>query len=1143
MKIRPCFKVLLFLTSLTGYANEMELYFNHLTTLEGLSNNTVHFVYQDRKGFMWFGTDDGLNMFDGYDFTIFKYNSTDPGSLSSNSVFELLEDSKGQMWVAASNGVDLFLREKLCFKHIPFIDKDIEDPFYSYTRAILEDRAGNIIIANSVGVFIYDTLKQGFVRFLKNIAHYGPSQHDGIRAMLIDNSNRIWIGSVGYGLFGYDLTKHEVVASPDHVSLINLQEKVYSLAQDINGDIWAGTENGIFIIKSDLSEVTQTDLLSETGSIGSNVVLDFFFENNERTWIGTDGGLIYYSRTENHFSIFRVDEFDQFGLNNNSIRSICKDKQGILWLGTYQGGVNYGQLERTKKFNVYKNQKGNPNSLSFDVVSAIFQDSKGKLWIGTDGGGLDFYDPKTKKYTHYTYKAGNPNSISGNSILSITEDVKGRIWIGGYLSGINIIDKSTGTISNLKHNPDNPNSIGNDDVRDILFDDHGRVWIVTNGGGLDILDLKNMKFQHFREGTDNSVVSNWCLKLFKDKYGNIWIGTYDGLSICDPKTMTFRNYSKTKNPGSISNGWVYAFAEDRKGNMWIGTANGLNYFDKTSGEFIKILKSDGLPNEVINGILIDKSENLWLSTNSGIVKFNPSDKKFKIYNVIDGLQGVQFIHGSYFRSNSGEMFFGGLNGFYSFYPEEIQDNKYIPDVYLRDLLIFYKGANINIKGTPLKKSIEMAEEVVLSYKQSIVTFKYAALNYIGSGKNRYAYKLDGFDKDWNNVGSRREATYTNLNPDTYYFRVKASNDDDIWNDTGTSIKLVVLPPWWETWIFRIALGLLIVGLLLGSYFWRMNDLQSQKIKLEKLVKERTREIAEKNYKLNQQTTELSEINALLEEKQQRIQQQAEILSEANALLEERQQQIGEQTEELLAQKDELEKVNSHLKELNSTKDKFFSIIAHDLKNPFGAILGFAELLSLNYEQISEEKRRDFIKIIFKSSQNLFDLLENLLLWSRSQTNRIRFEPMSFSLNPLIEENILLHQDMYQNKKIEVDFTQPEYYDVFADKNMVNTVIRNLISNAIKFTRNGGRISISLSKEGSFVVVSISDNGLGMSEKEASQLFRVDTHSTREGTAGEVGTGLGLIICKEYIDKHQGKIWVRSSEGKGSTFYFTVPLAT
>jgi ligand-binding sensor domain-containing protein/signal transduction histidine kinase len=1136
MKIRLFLIILITFNVLIAISGTPDFYFKHLTTSDGLTNSNVQYVYQDHKGFMWFCTDDGLNMYDGYDFTIYRNQANDSSSLSSNTVFRILEDSKKQFWVATSNGVDLFDRANLRFKHIPFLVRDRQ--FQNYIRAIDEDNEGNIIVASPTGVYIFDAKKQGFVRFFNES---GDSiQQEGIRDLVIDKSNRIWIGSVGYGLYGYDLNNNKVVASIKSKEGICLKKEINSLFEDENGDLWICTENGIYIIKSDLSDVRHIDLQSETSSIGSNMVHWILFEDKDRIWIATDGGLVLHSREKNTYMVYKSNEYSQYSLNNNLIRSIFKDRQGILWIGTFQAGVNYTQLAPIKKFKQFKYEKGNPNSLSYEVVSSIYQDSDSLLWIGTDGGGLDKYDPASGTYTHFRYKPGIANSISGNSILVITEDPSGRIWIGGYLSGIDIIDKSSGQISHLKNIPGNTNSLSNNDVRDILFDKKGRAWILTNGGGLNIYNPENGEFLHFIEGGGNSLVSNWGIKLFQDSKGKIWIGTYNGLSICDPETMIFTNYARNNSPGSISNSWVYSFAEDKSGTIWIGTANGLNYYSRNTKKFTRILATEGLPNEVINGILGDENNNLWISSNQGIARYSPDEKKFRNYNVNDGLQGSQFVHGAYYKSKSGELFFGGMNGLNSFYPDEIKDNVYKPDIYFRDLLIFYKTVNKYGKGEPLEKSIEMAEEVVLDYRQSVVTFKFAALNYINPEKNQYAYMLDGFDDEWISVGSRREATYTNLSQGTYYFKIKASNDDNIWNEKGISIKVIVLPPWWKTWIFRIFLVLLIIATVLLIFYLRVSDLKKQKIILEETVKQRTFEITEKNKKLRLQADELSEINSLLEEKQQRIQQQSEFLSEANSLLEERQQQISEQTEELMAQKDELEKVNTHLKELNSTKDKFFSIIAHDLKNPFGTILGFAELLMINFDQIKEDKKREFISIIYRSSQNLFNLLENLLLWSRSQTNRIRFEPTRFSLNELMQENITLLDEMINNKKISLIFKPEKNYEIYADKNMLSTVIRNLVTNAVKFTRTDGIIDISINTKGSDFIVAVSDTGIGMTKKEADQLFKTDAHFSKEGTAGEGGTGLGLILCREYIDKHMGEIWAESIEGKGSTFYFTIP---
>jgi signal transduction histidine kinase/ligand-binding sensor domain-containing protein len=1105
-----------------GYSNNLSLRFSHLTAEDGLSNNTVHCVFQDSNGFLWFGTDDGLNMFDGYDFKIFFNNANDTLSIAGNAVFKLEEDSRGQLWIATENGIDIFRRDLLYFEHIPFIQEDNTLLYQDYVRDIVKDDNGNILAATAADIFIYDSLTNGFRRYLDNIDEYGEFQKDGIRTFLKDRNNRIWIGSLAFGLFAYDLSNEKLIASPVSKTSIRITDKIFAIVELDGGDIWIGTDNGIYIIKSDLSEVNVLRTDGNEERISSNNIIYIYAEDEYKIWIGTDGGgLNLYDLKNNIFTVFDYDKYDRFSINNNSVRSIYKDKQGILWLGTFQGGVNFTQLYGRQQIVHYKNEPGNYNSLIYNAVASIYEDRKGNLWIGTDGGGLDFYNTKTKSYKHYIYKPGKPNSINGNSVLTIAEDKNGKVWIGGYLSGINVIDQKTGRIKSYKNDPKNPGSLSDNDVRDICIDKNDNIWIATNGGGLNKFDPKTNTFIIFKEGGPNSLVRNWCLKIFEDSYGLLWIGTYGGLSIFDPENNTFSNYVRNKNPGSLSNNWVYSFAEDSLKNIWVGTAKGLNYFNRNTKSFTVFTIANGLPSDVINGIIIDNNSNLWLSTNQGITRFNHISNSIKNLDHMDGLQGNQFIHGSYFMSKSGKMYFGGLNGYNAFYPDGIHDNKYIPPVYITDLLIYFKEVQIDEEGSPLTKSITETDKIVLTHKQSVITFRYTALNYLNSEKNQYAYQLEGFDKGWNNVGTRREVTFTNLDPGSYIFRVKASNDDGIWNEEGKSVAITILPPWWQTLIFKIAVVLFVLALLVGFYFYRVSQLNIQKIHLEKQVRERTREIEEKNRILTKQTTELNETNTLLEERQQKIE---------------------EQTEELMTHKENLEEANTHLQELNSTKDKFFSIIAHDLKNPFNTILGFSELLNMKYDKLTEEKKLRYLEVIYSSSKNIYDLLENLLQWARTQTDKIAFEPIVFSLKQLVEQNINLLKENITTKKINIEHKIEDSCEVYADRNMINTVIRNLLTNAIKFTNSGGDIAINSLRKDGHIEFSIKDNGIGMSPEEIKNLFRVDANFSRSGTDGETGTGLGLILCKEFIIKNGGTIWVESDPGKGSRFLFTLPAA-
>jgi ligand-binding sensor domain-containing protein/signal transduction histidine kinase len=1103
-------------------AQENELEFTHLSTDNGVSNNTIHSLIQDHMGFIWIGTDDGLNRYDGYEFLNFKHNTRDSTSLSSNTIFRIMEDSKRRLWIAGSTGIDIFNHETMTFKRIPLSDSTGTLYYSSYTRAILEDHDHRILVANTNGIYRFDEKMKIFRSVSIDVPSYGTTQQEGIRSMHVDKHNRIWIGSVGYGLFAYDPVNKKIVVSPEKSKALNFSNRIFSIAEDEKGDIWLGTDKGIYIVRSDLSEIFPLSRLisSESTSVGD--VMDIKIYDDD-VWIGTDGhGLIRYNRNSGKVIRFLHDNIKTNSLGNNSVRTILRDNQGLLWVGTLYGGVNFAQLRKTKQFSLLRNETGDPNSLSYGVVCAIYQDSRSNLWIGTDGGGVDHYTADYRKLENYSYQPGSKSSINANAVLTIDEDSQGRIWIGGYGLGLNVIDPVTKRIQGFQHDPENSNSLSSDNVWDIYIDKNDIVWIATNEGGLNRYDITGDRFKHYFEGPDNTVVSNWCIKLYPDSKGELWIGTYNGFSIFNTDRETFRNYTSATKTGGPSNNWIYTFAEDSAGNMWIGTATGLNYFHRDTEKFEVFDQNQGLPNEVINGILIDSHQNLWISTNKGLAKFNPDGPVVKSYDKLNGLQGDQFIHGAYYKSKEGRMYFGGQNGLSYFFPDSIGTNNFKPPVYLTDLMLNFREVVIGAKGSPLRKSISEIETLVLTHLQSTFTIKYTALNFFNTSKNQFAYRLYPYDKDWIYVGNRREATYTNLDPGTYVLTVIASNNDGIWNEEGASLTIKILPAWWDTLLFKIIVSVLLVVLVIFLSLLRVRNLKTQKLNLE--------------YKVERRTSEIREKNALLKE-------QATKLNETNVQLEERQQQIEEQAEELQVQKEELEIVNENLKELNSTKDKFFSIIAHDLKNPFGTIIGFAELLRDRFEVLENNKKKTYISAIFDAASNVYNLLENLLDWARSQTDRIQMSPAPIKVSEIIEANLQLTAEMSMGKRLSITQNIQGNLIVYADFNMIHTVVRNLLTNAIKFTTEDKNISITAQITGNMVQVAVKDEGVGISENDLKKLFRVDQNLSREGTKGESGTGLGLILCKEYITKHEGKIWAESEEGKGSVFYFTLPHYT
>ncbi len=480
----------------------------------------------------------------------------------------------------------------------------------------------------------------------------------------------------------------------------------------------------------------------------------------------------------------------------------------------------------------------------------------------------------------------------------------------------------------------------------------------------------------------------------------------------------------------------------------------------------------------------------------------------------DGLFSDEFNRGSAYKNDINGLFFGSIKGVNIFNPDELKINRQIPHVVLSNFKLFYDDVLEYSPGSVLKKHISQSDTIVLKYKQNIITFEFTALNMIQPEKNQYAYMMEGFDSKWNKAGTKREATYTNLNPGKYTFRVKASNNDGIWNETGTSIFIRVKPPWYRTWLFYIITAFSVLGLFTLFFFVRTAQLRKQKDLLARKVKERTRELSEKNEELKAQAEDLNNTNALMEERQQLIEEQSQMLEEAN----------------------------DELKKLNTSKDKFFSIIAHDLRGPFQNILGFSEILAESFENMDDMQKKEIAYNINISSKKVFNLLENLLKWAASQTKNISFKPKILNIEDIINESIHILSDVAKHKKIEIRYKKSVVHQVFADKEMVKTVIRNLLGNALKFTLSGGLVEIDVTETNHQACISVKDDGIGMDKKYLKNLFSIENMVSRPGTEDEKGSGLGLVLCKEFVEKNGGNLTVDSSKGKGSRFSFTLPLA-
>jgi len=713
-------------------------------------------------------------------------------------------------------------------------------------------------------------------------------------------------------------------------------------------------------------------------------------------------------------------------------------------------------------------------------------------------------------------------------------DHKNRLWLGTYFGGLNYFDGKK--FHHFSHDPNNSETIADDRVWDIYKDHDNLLWIGTLQAGADLFNPETGKVvKHFYPQHDNkSVGALSVFTIIGDHNKNIWLATSKGFDFYDRKTGLFTHYlCDPANPNSLSNSLIYDIIEDSRGYIWAASGSGLNLLDPVSGK-IRIFKTEhGLPSNYIVTLVEDNKGNIWMGTSNGIsnliisnhINIDSFDYSFKNYNESNGLQGLEFNENAVLKTKKGELIFGGGNGFNLFDPLNLNDDNVKSNTIITDFQIFNKSPQINepFNGRViLQKSINYTKEITLKHYENLFSVEFSSLNFFHPEIRRYKYIMEGFNKQWLFTdAAHRKITYTNLNPGKYIFRVIATNNDGSWNQEEASLVIIILPPFWRTWWFQILVISALTGTIILVFFWRLNHLKKQKDQLEKKVANRTHEVEEKNKELIIQTN---------------------LLNESNVLLEDRQQEVLEQSEELLAQKEILELVNTNLQELNSTKDKFFSIIAHDLKSPFHNIIGFADLLEMSYDNLKNDKRKEYIRLISSSAKSVYNLLENLLNWAKSQTNQLNTDKSEIDLNDIFNETLAVLSESLKNKSISISVVQNTKRKIFADYQMISSIVRNLLNNAIKFTHQDGQINIISNEKDNMVQVDIIDNGTGISEEVKISLFTVGEFKTTVGTNGEIGSGLGLILCKEFIERNGGKIWVESVRDKGSTFSFTVPFA-
>ncbi len=808
---------------------KQDIEFEEISIDDGLSQSIVECTIQDRRGFMWFGTEDGLNKYDGYSFSIMRHDPDDPNSLSHNHLQALCEDKEGFIWIGTFNGgLNKYNQLTGRFTSYRCRNDDSRSISHDCINTLYVDSAGELWIGTNNGLNKYNRDTDDFTRYIHDPQNSNSISGDVVRDIIEDRSGILWIATDGGGLNSFEPeTGRFRVYRHDPNDLVSLSHNsVRTIYEDRSGVLWVGTVGGgLNRFERDLGIFVHfINDPSDPYSLSHNQVYALYEDRSGLFWVGTNGGgLNLFDREKDRFYMFRNDPTDPTSLSYNEIYDIYEDRSGVIWLGTYGGGVNKFDLKR-KQFVTYRSDPDDPNSLSAEIVWSILEDSEGILWIGTHGGGLNRLDRRTGRYTHYRHDRNDPTSIGSDIVRNVFIDRSGVFWIGTHGGGLNRFDPDTGRFVRFQNVADDPGSISSNELRSIYEDHRGVLWIGTNGGGLNRYDRETKTFTRYRsDPKDPTSLSNDYIRvIYEDSNGNFWIGTQGGgLEKFDRMTGTFVHHRHDpENPNSISNDFVFSIYEDSSGMLWLGTwGGGLEKFDRTKGTFEHYTEKHGLPTNSIYGLLEDGEGNFWISTNFGLAKFDPRTERFKHYTEEDGLQSNEFNGNAFFKSASGEMFFGGINGFNSFFPEEIKDNTFVPPIVITSFL------KLN-KKVKLDSAISEMHELTLSYKDYVFSFEFASLDFTAPTKNSYAYKMEGLDEEWIYTDSgKRFATYTTLAPGKYRFMVKGSNNDGVWNNDGTAISLIITPPLWRTIWFQALVTISVLSLGIFLYQRRLRNVR------------------------------------------------------------------------------------------------------------------------------------------------------------------------------------------------------------------------------------------------------------------------------------------------------------------------------
>lgn len=1021
----------------------------------GLSNNAITAIFQDHYGFMWFGTYDGLNRYNGYEFKVFRNQLNGPASLIHNRIVAITEDADNRIWIGTKMGISIYDPSRSTFAGLNYqLDDSSDIQKIDCTINDLEnDKGGNIYIA---------TAGKGLLLFKKGTKHAISvkieAQGDGIgdnhiQSVKIDQQQRVWAFIQGYGLYLLDKKSNVLKMVNNSVTMGNVLEA------DKQGHLWLGTDNGLY--KYNIQQnifAYQTNCA--TGLVGGTKVVGLTMDKSGHLWVATDGSGVAVLSVLTDKVCFLSHGESKGQLKSAAVYAIYEDKDSRKWIGTLRGGINIIDPHKLK-FETIAHDPLNPNSLINNFVFSFCETRAGNLWIGTDGGGLSFYDKKNNKYHNYKHNLDN-KSLANNNITSILEDNDNRIWISTYGGGI------------CRYNPKTDNFDRFDCYNSIYKYLNNKVWLLyqdrnhnllasTIDGALYYFNRLTNKFEVY----DNELMN--VISLTEDDKGTLWAGTFAGLVKVSPSHKNHQLF-KTDNP-------VRAIHQDKNKQLWIGTeGGGLLHFNTTSKTFKHYTTHNGLSSNSVLNILEDKTGYLWLSTFNGITRFDPLNKKAKNYYEADGLQSNQFNYNAALLSATGELLFGGIKGLTIFHPDSLKTVAAMPKLLVTGIKINNKAYEQDDNRS--KEPVYDLQKIVLPYDKTMLSIDFLALDYAAKENIDYAYYLEGWDSGWNYVGKGRIANYSRLMEGRYTMRIKSTNEEGIWNTAEKTIEIVVLPPWFRTWWAYLLYALAGFGIIYVYLYYKSR--------------------------------------------------QSKLLYEVKIA-------------QYQAEKE---------KEMNEKKLSFFTNVSHEFRSPLSLIVNPIKGLIEGKEKLTDTSQ---LNIVYRNAKRLLSLVDQLLLFTRTESMEDELNIARLNFVPLCKEVFLCFVQQAKSKKLCYEFEcDQEDISIYGDREKIEIILFNLISNALKFAPQSGYVRFSVKDAGHNVLVRISNNGPQIPAETGVKLFTKFYQVKKEDSALKSGFGIGLYLVKDFAERHHAVVDYDSTElatsftlnfKKGATHFSGLSIST